>query len=186
MLKLYYTSKKGKDELQSRPDLSLGGFKSATAVPNGSVNNLFSDISLYSVVRGQNEFIALIIKNEGSVALPNLKLWFNFPANCQREVEVAAVELSVDGSMEGVESPYNQPYHATFHKANGEENKVELGDLDADEELGLWFKGIVDKEAIKERYSDEKLYEDGNPKEEDEDIEIIFEWGGEEDDDDES
>lgn len=176
MIKLYYTSKKGENELQTRPDLSLGGFKSSTLIPNNSVNNLFSDISLYTVYRNQDEIIGIIAKNEAETPLTNVKLWFEYPEETQRVLQVGAVDLTSEGYMEGIENAYSQPYYAEFFEADGEANAVDLGDFDAGQSVGLWFKASINKENIETSYSDESIETNGNPKQSTDEIKIIVEW----------
>lgn len=176
MIKLYYTSKKGENEVQTRPDLSLGGYKSSTLIPNNSVNNLFSDISVYSVVKGQSEFIGIMAKNESSNPVINLRFWFDFPVGCQRKIEVAAVDLTEDGQIEGIENPYQQPYYAEFHEADGEGSAVDLGGIGAGQSIGIWLKSSINKENIVDEFSVNKIISGGNPQKSDEDVNLVFEW----------
>lgn len=176
MLKIYYTSKKGEDEVQTRADLSLGGYRSSTVIPNNSFNNLFSDLSYYSIQRNQDEFIGVIVKNESEIELTGVGLWFEFPELSQRKVYVSAVDLTVDGRMEDIQNSYQQPYYAEFHEADGELNKVDLGNFAPGEQIGIWFKSSINKEVITQQYSDEYLEANGSPKESPEEIKIIFEW----------
>jgi hypothetical protein len=177
MIKFYYTSKRGFDEIQTRTDLSLGGYKSANPVPNNSLNNLFGDVSLYGIQKGQDEFIAVIAKNESETdTIENIKLWFDYPELYQRTLSVAAVDLDSNNRMEDIENAFQQPYFADFYEANGEENAVELGELAPQEMIGLWFKSTLNIENIVSQYSDENLIANGNPVESDESISVSVEW----------
>lgn len=176
MIKLYYTTVKGVDEINIRPDLSLGGYRSSTVVPNSVVNNLFSDISIYGAIREQDEFIGVIAKNESANDIENVKFWFDFPENCQKNIKIAAVDLDSTGWMEHIEHPYQTPYYSDFYEANGEENAVDLGNILAGETIGLWFKLSVIKSMVELPYSDANLEATGNVKESNEDVNFIFEW----------
>lgn len=176
MLKLYYTTPIEQDRLQDRPDLSLGGFKSGTPVPNAMFNNLFSDISCYSVNNNQDEYIALVLKNETTDPLVNVRLWFNYPAEAQKKIEVAAVELNSGGQMEIVGNPYTRPLYAEFFEADGEVNAVSLGRMGSEGVLGIWFKKTINTSVILDQETDISLYENGNPVPGTEEIEIILAW----------
>lgn len=176
MIKLYYTTKVATDEAQTRADLSLGGFKSSTLIPNNSLGSLFSDLSLYSIQRNSNEFIAIIATNVSEVDITNVNVWFEYPKMCQRRIEIAAVDLNADGEMESVESAFSQPYYSDFHEADGEVNKLSVGDIDAGTSIGIWLKSSIELQNVEGVYSDENIEMNGNPIEEDELIRIIFEW----------
>ena len=111
MIKLYYTTTKGVEEINTRPDLSLGGYKSSTPIPNNSVNNLFSDISIYSAIREQDEIIGVIAKNESENDIENVRFWFGFPEDCQKNIKISAVDLDSNGwSNVEVFPPKKEPY----------------------------------------------------------------------------
>ena len=175
-MKLYYTSVIELDRIQDRPDLSLGGFKSITPVPNASFSNLFSDISSYSIYSDREEYIGIILKNETGADVRNVKFYFDYPEGCQKILEVAATDLNAEGMMEIIGTCYSRPLYSEFYAADGVANAVELGDIADEGMIGLWFKKIVDVTTIKEQYSDLKLATDGNPEQTKEDINLIFSW----------
>ena len=176
MIKLYYTTKVAAEDIQTRADLSLGGFKSSTMIPNNSLSNLFSDLSLYSIQRNSSEFIAVIATNTAAADIVNINVWFGYPAMCQRKIEIAAVDLTVEGEMEGIDSAFSQPYYADFHEADGEGNKIQLGDIEAGKSIGIWLKSSIVLQNIEGVYSDENIETNGNPIEEEESVRIIFDW----------
>ena len=48
-MKLYYTNPTAEDQIQTDPRLSLGGYKALSPVPNDSFDNLFGEISQFSL-----------------------------------------------------------------------------------------------------------------------------------------
>lgn len=175
-MKFYYTTPVETDYAQTRTDLSLGGFKSANVVPNNSPRNLFSDVSLYSIKTNRPEYIGLVLKNETGSTLTAVNLWFVYPDGCQVKYEIAAVSLNADGQMEHINTPYQAPYFAEFHEADGQINKVSLGAMEIGEAIGIWFKRSLNITNITQQYSDVNLVNNGNPIAGDEDIDIVLDY----------
>ena len=154
-MKLYYTTTAGTEEegySRQDADRSLGGFRSSTPVPNDALNNLFGDLSKYTETKAKNEYIGLILKNETGGDVTDINLWFTFPTDSYTTMQVSAVDLNVDSEsrnyMENVPDYNAAPYYSTFSEADGEVNKVSLGDLVSGAEVGIWFKRIIDTAAI--------------------------------------
>lgn len=173
-MRLYYTNISTQEGQQTQPDLSLGGFISSTIVPNNSLNNLFADISCYSVAESRDEHIALALRNESGVVANNVTLYFIYPEDTQYSIQMAFVAFNVNGEIESINSPYDSPYNATFNPADGELNAITIGDIQPDEYIGIWFKKIIDKGVIEEQYSDENLETNGNPQPADERITLVI------------
>lgn len=172
-MKFYYTTTVEEGAVQARPDLSLGGFRSGNSVPNASLRNLFSDLSLYSIKMNRAEYIGLILKNETATNF-DVYVWFEYPENCQVEYEVAVVDLDSIGQMEHINTPYQAPYFAEFHKADGEVGKVYIGPINANESIGVWFKRNLRLDSILEQYSSVSLVTNGNVMVGDEDVKVVL------------
>lgn len=158
MIRLYYTTTKGQDELQSRFDKSLGGYKSSSLVKSDDFDNFFGEISNYTLNNeDQSQYIGLILKNEDTVNIVvDLNVWFEYPENSYSILEIAAVDLvqDVDGFyyMENVSNIHSSPLYATFYEADGEENKQDLGNIPAGSSIGLWIKRTIQKSiAVSDR-----------------------------------
>ena len=176
MLKFYYTNISGDELPQTRSDLSLGGFKSSTLVPNDSFGNLFGDISVYSVRENRDEYVALALVNETGADVTDVTLYFDYPENRQKDIELAFVQFNSDGEIEVIPNPYSRPYNAEFNSADGVENALNIGNLAANAKIGVWFKKILNIDNIKDSYSDYNLEESGNPDIETEDIALVVDW----------
>ena len=149
MLKLFYTTTKGQDVVQSRADKSLGGYRSASLFKNDDFDNTFGEISNYTLKNAdsQNQYIGLILLNDSSAAVSNINVWFEYPTSCYSKLAIAAVDLSLDSDskyyMENVLSINSSPVYATFYEANGEANKRNIGNLAAHAMVGIWLKRTV-------------------------------------------
>lgn len=176
MMKLYYTTVVEEGATQQRPDLSLGGFKSFNSVPNASLHNLFSDVSIYSIISNRSEYIALILKNETGVEIKDISLYFIYPTGGQIKLAIGAVALSGNNSMEHIDTPYQSPYNAEFFEADGAGAAVDLGGLVVEGMLGLWIRKTINQAAIETQYSDANLTVNGNPVQAEEDVQIKLSW----------
>lgn len=144
-MRLYYTASSEPEAAQSDPRLSLGGYKSATALTNSKFGNLFSSITPVTVVQfNQNQYVGLVLKNETGIAVTGIQLWFEYPTGCYSKFRVAAVDMveDTDGNlrMEHLPDINSKPICGEFYEADGEVNKVDLGDLINEEQIGIWIE----------------------------------------------
>lgn len=151
---LYYTTISGENTDQSKPELSLGGYKSANRVSNGVLNNMFSDVTPITVANyNQNRYIALVLKNETAADITNINVWFTKPATPIAGFKIAAVDMVADGTgalfMEHVSTVFSKPVYADFNEADGEANKVNIGNLLVGGQVGLWIEMELDIDAAK-------------------------------------
>lgn len=157
MLKLYYTTTKGQDEIQARFNKSLGGYKSSSLVKNDEFDNFFGEISNYTISQNnESNYIGLILKNEGA-AKTGILFHFTHPVNCYSRLSIAATDLSadIDGVqyMENIPNINSSPVYAMFSEAEGVDNTVSLGDLAPNEMIGIWFKREILVEVAKADYT---------------------------------
>ena len=144
MLKLYYTTTAGEDQPQQNYYNSLGGYKSSNQIASDEFDNFFGEISSTTLSKNnQNQYIAIILKNEGG-GKTNINFWFERAEGCYSKLYIAAVDLAADNDgiyyMENVKSFNSAPIYATFYECENEESAVNLGDLATGEMLGLWVK----------------------------------------------
>lgn len=155
-MKLYYTTTAGADTIQDSPKLSLGGYKSSSLLPNSKLNNLFGEISQVTISNyNQNSYIGLILKNELLTSCNNVKLWFNHPENCYSKLRVAIVQVSQDSNgdnyIEHITDKYSKPLYVNgFIEADGEDNKVDLGNIASEGMIGIWIERELLLDEIKQ------------------------------------
>ena len=176
-MRLYYTNITGANLAQTRPDLSLGGFRSVTVIPNDNYSNLFSDISCYSISENRDEYLAASLLNETGAIAENVTMYFVYPETRQKDIEMAFVAFNANDEIEVVPNPYSAPYTATFNAADGELNAVNIGNIPIDGQIGIWFKKILDIAAIEEEFSDANMIANGTPAQADEAISLVIFWG---------
>jgi hypothetical protein len=156
MLRFYYTVSSGYNSPQTKVSDSLGGYKSSTPVPNDVFGNLFDEISLNLASNPRSQYVALVLKNEGTETLKNVELWFSSVTdNPYGTITVGAIGMGKDEEENPVTSRTSsineKPYWIHFHEAK-EEEPVSLGDMEAGKEICLWFCRSLDKEIIKSDY----------------------------------
>lgn len=167
MLKLFYTTTKGQDIIQSRADKSLGGYRSASPVKNDDFGNLFGEISNYTLKHSDEaNYIGLILLNDSTSPVTDVNVWFEYPIDCYSKLAIAAVDLStdVDGNkfMENVPTITSSPVYGTFYEADGEANKQSIGNMTAGEMVGIWLKRIILSEVVDQDISNQIIIDPEN------------------------
>jgi len=161
-MELYYTVSSREGVAQSKPGNSLGGFCSSSLVPNGALENLFSEISAYALQNPQPEYIGLILKNTyGSIS--NLSFWMNVPSTAMCNYRIAVVELSANGEMELVPSVNSKPFYAEFEVTSQSDPLVLTltEPFTKGQMLGIWLERTVNTNAeeVKNRNNCNVLYQ---------------------------
>ena len=190
-MKLYYTTSVGQDQIQNDPHLSLGGYKSASPIPNDVFGGLFDVITQFLLSKvPESEYIAIILENNGAEDIENLWLWFEYPEKCYSKLLVAAVDLVSDTNgvltMEHIPNRNSRPLYAEFYEANEIDDAVLLGTIKTGGMLGLWFERQLIDDLAQEVVKEENLYEtnSGNidmvqaiTSEKSDSIKLCFLWG---------
>lgn len=162
-MKIYYTGASEYNLDQRDPDRSIGGFLSSTLTPNDMNNNLFGDISKYTLDKKLRETKALILKNDTGSTVTNLYFYFDIAdPYCKFEIAAVVVTPDVNGKvyMEKLQSFRAAPFSGNFTEADGVANKVLLSASFANNAyLGLWVRRSVLAEA-KDSFTCDALYED--------------------------
>ena len=143
-MKLYYTSSVGQNQIQSDCHLSLGGYQSASPLPNNAFGAMFDEITQFLLSKTpQDEFLGIVLHNETGAEVDNLWLYFEYPDKAYSKLLVAAVDMSADVNgilaMEHIPTRNSQPLAGTFYEADGVENALSLGTIPVDGMIGLWF-----------------------------------------------
>lgn len=155
-MKFYYTVASQPEDRQAKPNLSLGGYKSSSQLPNGVFGAMFQDISMYTVkTNNQNKYIGLVLVNDTGQAAKDVELWFGYPTGCLSKMKFAAVDLATDtdGNLYMERIPHNssKPLYAEWSEADGEVNRVNIGDIPIDGVIGIWFERELLLDTIKEQ-----------------------------------
>lgn len=156
-MKLYYTTTTGYNAEQPNPERSLGGFKSKTPVSNDDFSNIFDEISLMTMKSGRDEYRAIVIKNEFDEPCQNITIKISREEHAICSYKMAVGEMNIvnkynQKSMENVIAPTNKPFRAKFIDMT-DDAILEIGNLEAGGEIGLWICRHVDTDKAKEQYN---------------------------------
>jgi hypothetical protein len=162
MLKLYYSGGSGKSDSISYAAKSFGQFMSASELFDG-LNNLFPDLSALTIQNRKTEYRAIVLVNESEdEVLSNLSVWFLDPDSADSdetndslcEIQLGWVDLSIQNNCAipyfpySITDGYKAPLGVTFYPALGEENALDLPNIEPGMALGLWIKRIVKESAL--------------------------------------
>lgn len=121
-MRFFYTNAFRALEAQGNADKSLGGFISSSPVPNGQLNNLFADISTFTIDHNVREVKGLALKNVLGKAVDNVTFKYKYPKGFSSKIEVAFVAVTLDDCnravMEQIANVRSLPVYAEFHEAN--------------------------------------------------------------------
>lgn len=111
---------------QDDPLKSLGGYVSASPVPNGSVNSLFDYISLKGIKDKTKETIGIALINKFDKAVNNVRLKIVSSQDNSCLFRIAAVSLDENYCMEHISNRYSQPMLAEFYDATFTPGSVDV------------------------------------------------------------
>jgi len=118
-MKLYLSGATHLNSVQKDISKSLGGFISSTSVPNGQLNVLFGDVSIYGEENSTQETIAIFLKNDSKDEISNLILQQIYNNNLGVDdnlckFEWAVVEPNEQGFIERIGNRSEIPFDADF------------------------------------------------------------------------
>lgn len=152
-MRLYYTTTTGFNAEQSTPSNSLGGYKSATLVPNDVFDNLFDEVSVYGMSQAKTQYRALVLVNELNTVVNDVALWFDLSKvkTPYYSFLIGAIKMSADSEgnpiMENVPTIYSRPFQTQLYPATVDA-KVTIGNIEPQQMIGLWFAKVPDKEMM--------------------------------------
>lgn len=149
-MNIYYTTSAGEGQDQPKTSASLGGFRAGNTVRNDDFDNLFGEISTYTVAQGRDSYIALVLKNDLPISAENVQIWIEEEENPYCNYQIAVVEMTEQGEsmvMERTRDMYSRPYYADFNVLSLE-NKGSLGTMGSGKQFGVWIKRILNRENI--------------------------------------
>lgn len=149
MIELFYTGSKNPDDVQSKPELSLGAYISPVNVPSGKANNLFDDITDYGIHANNAKTICIAAKNTGSAEVTDTKLIFAVPTSATCNFDVAIVKPNYDDDnkayFEDIPNRNAIPMYAEFiNVKKGESKELIAIDLKKGESFGIWIVRRLD------------------------------------------
>jgi len=146
-MQFFYTGASTYLGQQNDPNLSLGGFISNTVVSNGTLDNIFSDLSYQTVQQKRQEVRGLIFKNTINTDALSVSFGYQYPDAPTFKLEVAFVNINSNTPqiIEKIANGQANPYYATFVEANVDptnniDNSVDIGDLLDGTSIAVWFR----------------------------------------------
>lgn len=132
---------------------SIGGYVSTGEVRNDDLDSLFSNLSLYSAYKGKPEYRAIVIQNDSSEKMLNVRLSLEMEDKAMCNFSFAPVAMTKDSEgrwvMERVSDIYSKPIFANFIN-----EEVGIGDIEGEGCVGIWLRRNNNRENIKENYND--------------------------------
>lgn len=146
-MQLYYTGATVPNQQQPSPELSLGGFVSSSPIGNADVNNLFPTITRTAILNSKKTIRMLALRNITGRAITELKIWTKSEkySNVKMAVVSAALDEKQNPVFEKVANSTSIPFQATLDSCEGEENAIVVGDMEANETIGLWIQRELDQ-----------------------------------------
>jgi hypothetical protein len=132
------------------PDASLGGIISSEQIVDGTLNNLFDDVSGAEHSAGDTNYRCIYVKNDSAEEAQNVRIYIesNTPA-ADDEITIGKdLAGAGDGASTGVADTVADEHTApdpavTFSDAVDYANAIVLGTLAAGEVFAVWIKRVV-------------------------------------------
>lgn len=156
-MRFLYTGADSYLATQTDPYRSLGGNMSKSIIQTKKMNNLFDDISYLSLQNGDSETKGIVLENETSLPVQNVKLGWIYPIVKNYRINIALVALNSSNQMERIGNVKEIPYNADFTEI--EENQITVGDLDAGEKIGIWITRTPITDNIEQSNNCDQLYD---------------------------
>lgn len=149
---IYYTGAKKSEERQDNPSLSLGGFKSSSQVPNGTIHNLFPKITQSTVIKNHKIIRMIVVHNPTNASMANVKLWSE---NGEfSKILIAAIFPAYDTEcevyyFEEVANEQSLPYQGTLAEYS-ETTPLLIPELLPNQIVGIWLRKELDLDKFNE------------------------------------
>lgn len=156
-MRLYFTGTQKEGDSQTEPRLSTGGYISGSEIPNASLNNLFGEMSQYTLEKQVVEYRAVALKNTTGAAVALSKLFYdNVSNNPLVNIRMAVVTLAQDSCgwyMERTPSINAKPINAVFVDNRGLSNAIDMPNINNEEYIGIWIERSFNMAAITDSLS---------------------------------
>ena len=157
-MNLYLTTTTGFNESQPNPNISLGGYKSSSLVTNDDFDNLFGEVSLMTIKNQRDEYRAIVLCNDYSQPVNKISIHVETPEDgiCSYKMALGVMnglDKYNKPFMENVATVNRKPFHAAFVDMSNDAT-LDVGTLQAGQQIGLWICRHVDMEKARKQYED--------------------------------
>lgn len=177
---LLYTGAQNFDTPQIEASKSLGGFVSSSIIQNDVLNNLFGDITNYTIQKSSSDTKCIAIKNTGPT-ITDLTIYYESPVNSLFDYFIGAVSPTTNECNESIfeqlQNSESSPYYCTFYNPNTELTKINVGNIAADGYLGLFIKRKFKQSVIDNTdFCSTQTIEDLQNQSKLETVKLYFNW----------
>ena len=186
-MKLCYTTSSNSGQGPNRPSDSIGGYISELPIKNDEFGNIFGEISIYGASSGKTEYRALVLVNDSDTLATDVSLYMSTTGDLNfGDLLIAPVAMNQDSEgrmvMERIADIYSKPFVGEFQETD-ENNKLNIGDIAANNAVGIWICRRINEDNVQKDYSDvatpnelRPYWYDPVPKETDESCQLNVEW----------
>lgn len=141
----------------STANKSIGGYVSSSLVPNEALNEIFGSISEYGKTITKPQYVILVIFNDSEATYTNVKAWLEREELEESDVlddpyarmKLAEMTIETDDcgdlkTSETLPSNYSKPFTVTMVLAEGEENAIDIADI----EPGMYRAIVISREIL--------------------------------------
>lgn len=145
MFTVLYSGADSNSKAQNDPLKSIGGYISSSAVPNGSINNIFPPITRRHIKEQLIDTRLIVLKNDAT-ALTAVKIWTE--KDNLATFKIAAVAPGADSCskplFESLVDGHSIPMQASLAAKEGEGAALVVGNIAANQIIGIWIQRDVD------------------------------------------
>ena len=144
---LYYTGAIKPEDIQQDPSLSLGGYKSSTQIPNGTIHNLFPKITQSTIIQDKKIIRMIVLQNLTSSAINNVKLFIqngDYSLFTMSAIAPGYDEQCERFFFEKVSNEQSLPYQGTLESYN-EQSPLIIETLAPGAYIGIWIRRVIDQ-----------------------------------------
>ena len=119
---------------------ALGGAKSSTAVPGGSI---FDDVDSGEATSGDTEYRCFYVhNNHGSLTLQNAVVWLSANTTGSR-IAIGVGTSAINGTEQTVANESTAPSGVTFSQPSSKGSGLSLGNIPAGQHRAVWIRRII-------------------------------------------
>lgn len=143
---LFYSGAIQANKAQPDPSKSLGGYISASRIANGTVDNVFQDITQKMVKENQPDVRLLVLTNTTDNPVNNITIYTN--RSTLATYQLAAVAPALDNCnnpvFEKILDGNSLPFQATLEPAEGIGEAIIIDSLANNASIGIWIARYLD------------------------------------------
>lgn len=119
---------------------SLGGAKSSTAVPGGSI---FDDVDSGEATAGDTEYRCFYVhNNHGSLSLQNAVAWISANTTGNR-ISIGVGTAAINGTEQSIANESTAPSGVTFSQPSSKGAGLALGTIPAGQHKAVWVRRVI-------------------------------------------